>query len=112
MDKGEKQMTFKGICCERFYKIGIKEGRLDRDNEILKIINGWYNSLNISLDCLTKTIHDKDFEKLKQQLTKEKNKLEYINRLRLEIIKKNIKEIQDNPILMNKLNKWIKELEK
>ncbi len=41
---------------------------------------------------------------------RDKEILEYINRL--EIIKKNIKEIQDNLILMNELNKWIKELEK
>jgi len=36
-----------------------------------------------------------------------KKQLKYINKL--EIIKKNIKEIQDDPILMNKLDKWLKE---
>lgn len=36
--------------------------------EFDKILNDWYNSLNTSLDCLTKTIHDRDFERLKKQI--------------------------------------------
>jgi hypothetical protein len=39
-----------------------------KDEEFKEILNGWYNSLNTSLDCLTKTIHDKDFEKLKREI--------------------------------------------
>ena len=48
-------------CCERFYKIGIKEGRLDKDNEILKIINKWVVGVNDKGIIL----------EIKKQLTKE-----------------------------------------
>jgi nitrogenase subunit NifH len=52
----------------RVIKKTIKETSKAKDEEFKEILNGWYNSLNTSLDCLTKTIHDKDFEKLKREI--------------------------------------------
>jgi hypothetical protein len=46
----------------------VQEVSKAKDEEFKEILNGWYNSLNTSLDCLTKTIHDKDFEKLKREI--------------------------------------------
>jgi hypothetical protein len=54
------------------------------------------------------TPNDKRIEKLKELKGKENLRID-TDEIRLKIIKENILEIQNNPKLMEELNKWLKK---